>query len=90
MASDHHLEHLWIFPDKHPGTYQSLPASLMRLPRVSRITVELSSSMSEQGRTWVTREFQETDFASVGMDMRPLVDGDSLLVIERSPASVDV
>jgi hypothetical protein len=87
---DHPLEHVWIFIYGRLENYRAVMGLLKRLPRISRVTVELSSSISEQGRTRATQALQELNFSSMGMNMRPPVHGDNILVIERLPASVGV
>jgi hypothetical protein len=83
---DHPLDHLWVFYPDQTAQYGLIKQLLERFPGISRVTIDLSSVfISEQWRTQVTQGFQSVDFASIGMNVRPRVHGDSLLVIERSP-----
>jgi hypothetical protein len=86
----HPLEHLWIVIDNLMGYYRSIMELLKKAPRISRVTIQISPSISEQGRTQIIQDLQEIDFLSIGMNMRPGVGDDSLLVIERSAAPVGV
>jgi hypothetical protein len=87
---DHPLEHLWVFIPDGIGDYRSITELVTLLPRISRVTIDLSSIIDEQWRSRITQRLQGIGFASVGMDMRPAVHGASHLVIERSPASIGV
>jgi hypothetical protein len=87
---EHPLEHLWVFIDNQVGHYRTAMELVKRLPQISRVTIEFSSSINEQGRTRITEDLQKIDFASIEMMIRPGIDSDGLLVIERSAASVGV
>jgi hypothetical protein len=90
LKGAHPLEHLWVFIYDRLRDYRSLKDLLKRLPRISRVTIELSSSINEKGRIRITQDLKAINLVPIGMNMRPPVHGDSPLVIERSPASIRV
>jgi hypothetical protein len=87
-ASNHHLEYLWIFIYRQTKNYQAIEVLLSCLPRILRVTIDLSSVARGQARWRITEEFQGINFGSMGLKLRPPVDGGSLLIIERESVGV--
>jgi hypothetical protein len=84
---DHPLEHLWIFIYEKMKNSRSTMELLKRLPRILRVTFDLSSVTSDQMRAQRTEKLRRIEFGSIGLKMRPRVRGDNLLVLERSSES---
>jgi hypothetical protein len=84
----HPTEHLWIFIYERLGNYRSTMELLKRLPRILRVTFDLSPVASGETRTQITEDLQRITFSYIGMKMRPHAHGDNLLIIERSRLQV--
>jgi hypothetical protein len=85
---DYPLEHLWIFIYNQLGNSQLTMELLKGLPRILRVTFDLSRVTGNQTRTQIAKGLQRIEFGSIGLKMQPHVHGDDLLVLERSPLQV--
>jgi hypothetical protein len=89
LDRDHPLEHLWLYLANISMEPRLIEMILDKVPGISRITMD-TSSLSRDNRMRRIQEFEETKFSSFGMTLRPIQQGDSLLVVERSATVVKV
>jgi len=82
---DHPVEHIWIYSAPHSGNPELFDQLSRRLPKISRITVDIISSSPAYHSRQINK-FRRMRLDSFGLTMRPLTmrrSGFPILVIER-------
>jgi hypothetical protein len=85
LGPDHPVEHIWIYSPDSSGNPEFFKPLSRRLSKISRITVDFSSSNSAHHSRRVA-QFQAIGLRSFGLTMGPLTmrpSGFPILVIER-------
>jgi hypothetical protein len=83
LDCDHPLEHLWLYLADRSMYPRLIEKILDKVPGISRITMD-ASSLNRDNRMNRIQESEEIKFGSFGLTLRPIQQGDSLLVVERS------
>jgi len=85
LGLDHPVEHIWIYWTGYSGNPELFTQLSMKLPKISRITVEIPSSSWRDLQK--TDEFRGTRLDTFGLTIRPLATRSScspILIIERA------